>query len=190
MNLSNLKSKPKDDGQPGITLIPGAYICKIVNAEVDEVNKKVKLYIDIAKGQLTGYFKAFNERKGYWNNGGIFVRKVQDGEFLAESYKRLVEDLEHSNPTFEYDTDNVTADTFIGLYCGFIFGEEEYIDKFGNLRSVVKAKFNISTQKVKDGKFKIPPKQTVKKPDDALTKAQDIFQAAGVDAVDDNDVPF
>ena len=190
MNLKNLKSKPKSD-DPGVTLVPGAYICKIVRCEIDEEKGKVKLYIDIAKGQLTGYFQVYADHHDHkWNNGGIFTRRIFDGEFLTNSYESLIVDLEKSNPMFEYDEENVTAETFEGLYCGFIFGEEEYVDKFGNVRSIVRAKFNIDTQKVKDGKFKIPPKQTVDKDKNFVDKAQELFKATDAEPIDDNDVPF
>ena len=180
----NLGAYKKPAERPAFNkLAAGAYICQIIKAELDqnEIGIKLKLYVDIAKGEYKDYFKKIYEKRNEWSFNAVFTRYIVKNGELQKSFQDLIKHLETSNPTFEYDENNLTVAQFRDLYCGFIFGAEEYKDSFGAIRSSVKVKFSCTTKAVKDGNIKTPP---IKKYVEELPDLENIPE------IPDEDVPF
>ena len=169
-------------------LPPGAYICKIIKAEVEDTERgpKLKLFIDIADGDFTDFFRNIYDKRHTWPFNAIFSRYiVKDGVF-SKSYIDLIKHIEDANPLTNIDFSKLVPDILNGLICGFIFGEEEFKDQMNFTRTACKVKFSAPVKKVKEGKCKTPP---LKKLDDDQPATQKIFNFGGEDIPDD-DLPF
>ena len=184
-----------------IKLEAGAYVCKILKAEIEEIdgdNAKLRLYVDIVKGDYKGWFKRIYEKRGEWSFNAIFTRYIVKDGVIKKSFQDLIKDLEKSNPQFTFDFKELDAAQFKNLFCGFTFGEEEYLDKNNFTRTSVRVKFSASVDKVMKGKVKTPPpvtledKENNKTPPKAEPKVETPTEDILADSefVDDDDVPF
>ena len=179
------------------TLAPGGYVCKVVNAELTASkagNQMLVLYIDIAEGELAGYFtRSFNVVKKYnsklkWTNLGTYRQLITvTGGKLSPFFKGLLTCIENSNGC-KFNTENFEATDLVGKLCGFIFGEEEYIKSDNSVGTHIAIKHQIGVDDVREGNFKIPElkKLPVKKPPADDLKNIDF----GGEPVDDKDLPF
>ncbi len=173
-------------------LKPGGYICKIVSAKeaVSSTNKKMLvLAIDIAEGEHKGFFtrrydelrKSNNDpsKEVKYPSGGIY-RQMLEGEKAAGYLKGLMTSLEASNPGFKWDWDEKKL---VGLKCGAIFGEEEYLKLDNSVGISCKVKFIRTTKCIEDGNFRIPE---LKK----LPTKGDCFEGFDINVIDSDDLPF
>lgn len=167
----------------------GAYICKIIKAEVEDTERgpKLKLYIDIADGDYKDFFKSvYEKRHDVWPFQAVFTRYILKDNGFSKSFIDVIKHIEAANPLVNIDTQKFVPDILQDLYCGFIFGEEEYKDKMNITRTSCRVKFSAPVKSVKDGKCKVP---ALRKLDD---KPPDQPQSSDFDGVDisDDDVPF
>lgn len=169
-------------------LPPGAYICKIIKAKIEDTERgpKLKLFIDIADGDYTGFFRNIYDKQHTWPFNATFIRYIKKGGFFSKSYIDLIKHIEEASPLTKIDVKNLDPDILNGLHCGFVFGEEEFKDRMNFTRTACKVKFSASIKKIKEGKCKTPP---LKKLDDDQPHTQKIFNFAGEDIPDD-DLPF
>ena len=105
--------------------------------EIDGDNAKLRLYVDIVKGDYKGWFKRIYEKRGEWSFNAIFTRYIVKDGVIKKSFQDLIKDLEKSNPQFTFDFKELDAAQFKNLFCGFTFGEEEYLDKNNFTRTSV-----------------------------------------------------
>lgn len=185
IDWNNIK-RPAASANTAPKLPAGAYICKIVDAQISEndIGIKIKFNIDIAKGEFAGHFQDYFDKKGEWNFNAVFTRYMIK-EDVIDVYTKPFDDflkiLETCNPTYEHIPGNNT-NQYKNLYCGFTFGEEEYKDKFGAIRTAVRVKFPCSIKAIREGKAKPPePKKYHEDIQEKLTNMPDI---------PDEDLPF
>lgn len=178
---------------------PAAYVCKIVNTDLE--NGRLKLELDIAEGDFADYFKDdFDERKArglkfvYWSlNASIPIAfdDAKNGAFFQRLYKRFDLNVTASNPNFEL-ADNrgvVDIDKLIGK-------------QIGALIIAVEKEINMSVYR----NFRVEETYTVKEVHDGKTREAWIVGVDGTkrkpgepapekpktdsEPVDDVDIPF
>jgi len=136
----------------------GGYICKIVKA-VETVSKNGKnmleIYIDIAEGEYTGFYRRQYDNSTYdpkkWHNGAI-CRQGTEGEQLP-NFKGVISEIEKSNAGFKFDFDEKKL---VGKYIGAIFGQEQYRAQNGELRFITRARYLRCTDHIRKNLFEVP----------------------------------
>lgn len=134
------------------TLEPGGYICKIlkVEAEDKEYGTLLRIGFDIHEGEHKGFYKRLFDRQkekrpdAKWP--GMYYQTVK-GEDLR-FFKGFITAIENSNPGFTWDWDEKKL---VGKLFGGVFGQEEYMDKAGNIRLLTKCRFIRSIEQIKKG---------------------------------------
>lgn len=149
----------------------GAYVCQIISMEFKTMKSddiQAIFYVDVAEGDYTGHFaKRAKNAGGVWPFAAQFKRYVtKDGEY-SKDFKGFVEFLTRQNPEFKMPEGQIAPIDFIGLLCGFTFGEEEYEADDGSIKTSCKLQFPHSVNDVREGKVKTPE---LKKLDDSKRK--------------------
>lgn len=176
----------------------GAYVCRIVNLNFNtKENGDIQAVfdIDVAEGDHVGHFtKRAKNSGGTWPYASQFKRyafRADEGDY-SKNFKGFVQFLTQQNPNFKPPEDRLRRQDFIGLLCGFTYGEEEYEATDGSIKTTCKLQFPQSVKDVREGKVKTPE---VRKLDDSKRKYKpnnsaydDVF--ANAEDVDDDDIPF
>lgn len=172
------------------------YICNIYIAEMVKSKSNrdmLNLYVDIADGQFAGYFKNATERRRRfdssvkWDSSGIYRQLIFDESGkIAPFFKGLMSCIELSNPTFKLNLNNFEPNSLTSLQCGFVFGEEEYSKKNGDIGTKVVPKTPKTVDDIRCGNFKVPNKKTLAPP----PPKSDIPDDLGGTPIDPNDTPF
>jgi hypothetical protein len=165
-------------------LTPGGKICMVVKAYESKSkasgSPQVTLEYDILEGAEMGYFAAQSEQwGGDWK--GVFRQGTTDKTGNCSPwFKGMILAFEESNRGFKFDFDETKLN---GKQFGGVFGEEEYIGKDGTVKTAVKLMQIRSTDAIRKGNFKIPPKKTVS---GTTQPAVD----NGITSVESEDIPF
>ena len=165
-------------------LTVGGKICIIVNAYETTTKKTnqpmLALEFDIADGDEKGYYDAAQQQYGGdWR--GVYRQGTLDKDGnCSPFFKGMISAIEESNDRYKFD---FNEKTLIGKKFGGVFGEEEYIGKDGTVKTAVKLMQIRSTDAIKKGNFKIPPKKTV-------SGATQPVVDKGFSDVSDEDIPF
>ena len=147
----------------GFTPLPaGAYVCKIVNAELKSIKDKGLLLVvsvDICEGAYSLYYSQNKMPSGEWNFNAQFSRYMvkSTDRLVTPAFKGFIKKLEQQNPNFRFnidDADNMAQ--FNGLICGFTFAQREYLGKNDEIKLATTLKFPILADDVRKGNFKIP----------------------------------
>lgn len=146
------------DGQ---RLTVGGKICTIVNAyETQSKTGKpmLALEFDIAEGEEKGFYEAAQQQYGGdWR--GVYRQGTLDKDGnCSPFFKGMISAIEESNDRYKFD---FNEKTLIGKKFGGVFGEEEYTGKDFTIKTAVKLMQIRSTDAIRKGNFKIPPKKTV-----------------------------
>ena len=176
-------------------LPPGGHICRIVAARAAvsrSGNDMLEVAFDIAEGSThDGRFKERfdslrkNRPDAKWPNGGMFRTGLTTRDGKTSGYfKGLITAVEESNPNYNFKATGCNENSLKDKLVGFNFGEEEYKDSNGNIRTSVKAAYAVSVQTVKNG-IEPPPKK-VYKPSQSEVMASQGF----TEVEDDPALPF
>jgi len=128
-NWNNIEAK-KFEGFP--TLPPGAHICKITSAQWTKSksgNDMLMLECDIAQGD----FKGFYEKSQYPPKAYITLGETESS---IANFKANIQDIEKCNEGYRFDFANpevLCGKLFVG-----VFGEEEYLNKNGDIKTNLK----------------------------------------------------
>lgn len=126
-------------------LKPGVYglvIKKVANRPEAEC---LDVWVDITKGEFEGYF----ERVG--NDAGKYIRSYK--EKALPFFKAFITAVEKSNSGYVWDWDETKL---VGKNIIGEFGEEEYVSKEGERKTIVKCRNFRSLEAFRDGKCKVP----------------------------------
>lgn len=171
----------------------GGHVCKILNAKVEDTNghEQLVLCFDIDEGtEYDGFFRRqFDGIKTRgngisipnWPNGGTyrqFTRDYKDQEKTNPFFKGLITAVVESNPGYAWDWNERSL---AGKYIGFVFGEEEYVNRDGEVKVTTRARYCCTAADAPD---KEPPKLKELKNRPAA-KPSDSFVE-----VDDSELPF
>lgn len=167
-------------------LDPGGYICQINGAKAEEYNGRSRIAIafDIASGPLAGYYKRKHDRFG-GNWPGTYRQFTEDNDGACSPFfKGMITAIEESNGGFRFDFDE---SKLVGKLFGGVFAEEEYMNKDGDVKTIVRCSQIRSTQSIQSGDFQIPSIKKLRKRDDA-TQSSSSF--AGFTDINPDDIPF
>lgn len=143
----------------------GGYICGVVAAEVRKSRRgseMLVLSVDVVSGRYTGHFKRRKEtfQLESWPNSAK-IYQVLEGQSVS-MFKRLVADLEASNPGWRLTWDASGAfdeQKFVGLTLGCLFREEEYERNDGTVGAAIRICGTCPTAKAED--TPAPPKKAL-----------------------------
>lgn len=156
----------------------GIYGVRITNV-VDVPEKEyLEVYCDITKGEYANYFKNLVDAGLKDNSKSIRSYKTNALPF----FKAFITAVEKTNSGYKWDWDEKKL---IGKNVIAVFGEEEYLDKEGNLKVGTKCVEFRSLEAFQSGKIKVPELKklsVVEQPAVAPVVAEEV-------ALDD-DLPF
>lgn len=188
--------KPKDfENAKGFTgfekLNAGGHICKIVNVEETKSRAgrdMIVIYLDTDKSDsqpnyFSNAYKNDTRENKKWNNNAIVRQLVLDVEGNTNrGFKTFIDMVEKCNAGFQV----VWGDNFCGCLknklIGALFGEEEYLNNYGESKFACKFQAWRSIEEVKNG-VDAPKKKLLN--NDSTTGFDDITPEEN-----DGDLPF
>lgn len=153
----------------GTALPKGGYVCKILNAEIQENSngQYVKIAYDIAEGDYAGYFRKLYDAKKDENKkwGTYYLLNIpkddgteQDAR-TKKTFKTFTNALEDSNEGYHFDWDETK---FKGKLIGGLFRYEEYQRQDGKTGRSTKMGWACSVAKIHSGNYKLPDDKLLK----------------------------
>lgn len=180
IDFTNVTSaSPSIDANVILDVPAGAYIVRIVKAELVEDKMYYKLTLDVAEGEFANFAENAEAATGNdWSYKLLFAGFSTD-KMLAQ-FSRLLDCLEESNRSFKADLwkRKQDAKSLEGLLFGVVMDESEYNGKIRVRPNYFKC-YNI--QDVDDGKC--AKAKILDKP-----KAQPV--TAATESVNDDNLPF
>lgn len=171
----------------------GPQICTITDLEDNPERELLKVFFDIAVGELKGEFARQEKQFGAWPAQGISYRSYNDAAF--DFFKSFLIAVERSNKGFVFDPQNPKC--LIGKKVVANFGEEEYL-KDGQLRTSMKCREFRSIEALDAGRVKLLEIKKLKNAPASTTQpVSQPVQAGGTQTigqqginVKDDDLPF
>lgn len=164
------------------TLPKGGYVCKIMNAEVQEnsVGKYVKVSLDIAEGEYKDFYikdwKGQQAEDRKWRCNYLLNIPKDDGSerdgWAKRKFKTFTEALEESNEGYHFDWDE---QKFKGKLIGGIFNIREYEKRDGGIGSTTNLAQVTAVEKIRKGDYKSPKDQLIDKGNAANAPGMDAF---------------
>lgn len=155
LGINWYQAEAKIDGE-NKRLPAGGYICKIIHAEDVPAKQYLKIQLEIAEGEYKNYFSLqkanFNLEK--WPSSGIAYRSYR-GESMSY-FKGFMKTLMDSNNGFDFERAGFDTDSLNGKYIDVVFGEEEYLDQYNELKTSLKPRFFLSIARINRGEFETP----------------------------------
>lgn len=191
-------------------IVPGGYVCKIVNVRQETCGKwqTLKVAIDIAEGEFKDYYRQrynqFKEQDPNAKWGGTFTvflplnDNSEQDKRTKQAFKRFTTSVEKSNDGYKWAWDESTLK---GKLFGGVFGREQYLSN-GTPKFATKCRFANSVDTIRKGNFKIPNDKLLPNSTPAVgymppTTAQSTTQAVSVGNLEDfedilqgGDIPF
>lgn len=189
-------------GEPVNPLALGGHVCRIRGARVEQTRSgkdRIVVAFDIQEGsEWDGYYAQRYSSLRNWNPDakwpGLFSTTIttNDGK-TSGFFKGFIEAVEKSNPGFNFAASGADENKLNGKMVGFNFGEEEYwSNTYSEVRVIVKPRYAVSVQDVKDG---VEPPKLKKLDQNKLQQLQAQSSATGSDSSggtteDYDDLPF
>lgn len=166
LNLSKIYSKTQiEEAKQSATQYDepeaGGYVCKIVDAILNEEKQYILLNLDIAEGKYAGYYQRLEDRAGFWGLR-CYASYKEKG---LKRFIKICTAFEICNPGFTFDPfrgKGADVDTLKGKNIGYVFGYEEYEKNDGTI-GTRPALGNITEIK-KLKKYKAPELKKLNKP--------------------------
>lgn len=161
---SNTNVEPRTYGSYE-QLPSGGHICTIVSARSEERKgvEYIVLSLDIREGgQYDGWYKRMydrlKERQSPYASDSPrwpceFWSSPEDRNnpgSLSPYFKGLITCIEQSNQGFVFNWNNPDERVLKGKRVGFVFGEEEYLDKNNELRTSIKPRWCVPADRALD----------------------------------------
>lgn len=127
----------------------GIYGVRITKVVDKPENEYLEVYCDITKGEYAGYFKS--QVDSGFKDLSLHIRSYKTK--ALPFFKAFITAVEKTNPGFKWDWDE---QKLVGKAVIAVFGEEEYLDKEGNVKVGTKLVEFRSLQAYQEGKIKIP----------------------------------
>jgi len=178
-------------GEAAPQLEPGGYVCKIKQAKEETTESgywMLALAFDIAEGPHAGFYEAQykerikNDAAAKWP--GVYRQGIQgrDGQ-CSPFFKGMITAIENSNPGYTFNFDEATL---IGKVFGGVFGQEEWKDRNGAVRTSTKLQSFRSASSIREGDYKVPEIKRLDTPQQGRAKVS----FAPVAAIGDEECPF
>lgn len=167
----------------------GGHICKIVGVKLEytqNTNAEVLVILfDIIEGKQAGYYqKRYDEARK--NNTqpkwqGVYRQFTQGNS--TPYFKGLIENIEKSNPGYNFMNTGFNEQTLIGKLFGGVFGREQYKTQDGKLKFATKCRSIRTVEAIQNG---------VEIPEDKLLETEQQNNYFNTDNYNSttNDLPF
>jgi hypothetical protein len=165
------------------TLVPGGYICKILQVKAEDKNYGTLLRIgfDIIEGEHKDFYKRLFERKKLENSDakwqGMYYQTIKESDL--KYFKGFIAAIEASNNSYKWNWDEASLK---GKLFGGVFGQEEFLGNDGEVKLSTKCRWVRSVEQVKKG-IQIPE----------IKKLNESFQSGFTPIADgdnEDDLPF
>lgn len=157
----------------------GIYGVKITDVVDKPENEYLEVYCDITKGEYAGYFKA--QVDAGFRDGSLHIRSYRTK--ALPFFKAFITAVEKTNPGYKWDWDEKKL---IGKNVMAVVGEEEYVDKEGNVKVGTKIVEFRSLEAYQQGKIKVPELKKLPVQETPTVQTAN----AGVIEISDDDLPF
>lgn len=164
--------------------VPGGYAAKITEVIDKEDKEYLLIRWEFADGEYKGCNQETFDALGFWPIA--FVKSYK--EKALRFFKGFKTAVEESNRNFVFKND---PQSLVGKYMGVVLGEEEYLDKEGNLKTRLYVNQVRSGKAIRDGDYKIP--ELKKLPSGSAAPATAYASSANNYSVltdDDAELPF
>ena len=133
---------------------PGGYVCRILDAKVENggFGEQLILKFDVIEGEYKGFFASRPAEMRTF----IMTKDNATNPF----FKGVITAIEESNPGYAF-TATWDERTLVGKVVGVLFREEEYLNKYNNLRTATRAFACRSVKAIHDG-VPVPQKRELK----------------------------
>lgn len=128
----------------------GIYGVKITSVKDNVANQYLEITCDIVKGEYKDYFASM-VANGLPDNSRT-IRSYKEN--ALPFFKAFITAVEKTNPPYKWDWDEKKL---VGKIVIAVFGEEEYLDKDGNVKVGTKIVEFRSKEAWKEGKIQVPP---------------------------------
>ena len=169
------------------TLELGGHVCKITGVRIEHTQKTnaevLVLAFDIAEGKQKDFYqRKFNEAKknnpeAKWQ--GVYRQFTQGNS--TPYFKGMIENIEKSNPGYNFAATGFNEETLIGKLFGGVFGREQYKAQDGNLKFATKCRSIRTVETVRNG---------IEAPEDKLLKEEQDNSYFSTDSYAEDDLPF
>lgn len=129
---------------------PGGYIIQLGTVLDVPEKEYLKISYDIADGKLKGYYTDMYQRTGY--ELPTFIRSYK--ERALGFFKAFIDAVAASNPQYKWNNDERTLTK---LYVGCVLREEEYRNRSGELKTILKPDVFLPIADIRAGKFEVKP---------------------------------
>lgn len=202
---------PKETSGGSRALPAGGYVCKIMNAKMQNAKSSglpmVVIQFDISEGEYNNFFHdKFRKDKEFRhdaNYGGVARIPAVDQEGKARrGFNSFCGAVEKSNDITLPKEDNAFLNALKDKYVGILFGREEFQGKDGSVHWATKPQFYRSVETIENGTYDVPEDKYLDKPTDnsfgSFGGSADLF-GSGFESVDnsadsfqqaDDDIPF
>lgn len=161
----------------------GIYGVVITNVVDKPENEYLEVYCDIAKGEYANYFKALVDAGLRDTSMSVRSYKTKALPF----FKGFIKAVEKTNPGYQWDWDEKKL---IGKNVIAVFGEEEYLDKEGNVKIATRVVEFRSLDAYKEGKIKVPELKKLPPQEQPITEPTLINPTPQLLELDDDKLPF
>lgn len=172
MAIKRFNDYDKTQAYADIQQLPkGAYICKILNAEVcdNQNGQYIKIACDIEEGEFKGFYmndwKNQQSEDKKWHCNYLLNVPNDDGSekdgWTKRKFKTVINALEDSNNGYHFDWDE---QKFKGKLCGALFNIREYENSKGEIKEAINLAQIVSVEAVKSGTYKMPADKRLNKP--------------------------
>lgn len=175
----------------------GGHICRIRGARIEKTRSGKDMLVvafDIAEGsEWDGYYAdRFSGLRNYNPDAkwpGRFSTTVTNNNGTTNGFfKGLIESVEKSNPGFDFVASGADENKLNGKLVGFNFGEEEYWSQvYNEVRTIIKPRYAVSVQDVKDG---VEPPKLKKLDPSKIPQPVEAQSSSTIESDMDDDLPF
>lgn len=161
----------------------GIYAVKITNV-VDVPEKEyLEVYCDIVKGEFTNYFKLLTDSG--LKDSSKSIRSYKNN--ALPFFKAFITAVEKTNPGYKWDWDEKKL---IGKNVIAVFGEEEYRDTEGNIKTSVKVVEFRSLEAFQKGLIKVPEIKRLELPSAEQVMSESSKESVAEPTLDFGELPF
>ena len=175
-------------------LPPGGYVCVIKDARVEagQYGEQMIVALDVCEGEYAGFFGDLYEAKRKAPGAAlkwpcVYYQSLLNRDGVTNGFfKGLITSVERSNVGYVWSWDERTLK---GKKVGFVFGEEDWMDSNGNVRTSTKPKTARDVKAILDGDFAVPPKKLAGQQSSGYIQVESPASNGGFEQVDD-ELPF
>lgn len=142
---------------------------------------------DIQPNYYSNAYKNDTREQKKWSGVTTVFPTDKDGK-TSRAFKTFCTSIEHSNAGFKIVWGEKFCEALKGKAVGGVFGEEEYLDAQGEVKTAIKLFWFCGIDKAADAN--IPNKRTVEKEDVPVYNPYSSATSSNFEAVGDDDLPF